>query len=264
MKTELSFLQGKKELPSSGDIEYKDEVKPNGTNKSWVVEEAEYCSRKDIRVKDTHNAGLVDTSETLEPEIGSVKVSKDDDGSVRLNTGREPSVSSNCPKMLACSSCAMTFKSRNDLYLHLQNEHKHRLFPCPWCGKLFNRSSSLKTHLRVHTGERPYRCVDCGKSFTQLSNVLQHTRDVHLKDKRFVCEVCKKGFTRLETLQSHRRVHTGEKAYSCEVCLKAFSQRANLKVHDRTHRVNQPDRKDGEVILQDHMIYLISTNRLTP
>ncbi|XP_063694951.1 zinc finger protein 239-like [Bolinopsis microptera] len=156
------------------------------------------------------------------------------------NAGREPNpsflCSSSIAKMFACSSCGVMFQSRSELYSHFRDIHKHKLFSCSYCSKLFTRSSSLKTHTRVHTGERPYQCTECGKTFTQLSNVLQHNRDVHIKDKRFKCKLCEKGFSRLETLQCHIRVHTGERIYKCEVCQKSFSQRANLKVHTRIHR----------------------------
>ena len=60
----------------------------------------------------------------------------------------------------------------------------------------------------------------------------------------FVCEVCKKGFSRKQNFKTHFLTHTGEKPHVCEVCNKGFSEKKYLNRHLLTHTNEQKGFED--------------------
>uniref|UniRef100_A0A8C7GT82 C2H2-type domain-containing protein n=1 Tax=Oncorhynchus kisutch TaxID=8019 RepID=A0A8C7GT82_ONCKI len=62
----------------------------------------------------------------------------------------------------------------------------------------------------------------------------------NIKEKRFLCLFCNKGFSCIQKVEIHQRVHTGEKPFSCTQCHMRFTQAGDLKRHQRVHTGEKP------------------------
>ena len=79
-----------------------------------------------------------------------------------------------------------------------------RRYTCSTCNRSFKKHSNLRDHESKHDTNRlpPYPCnyEDCNKRLGRKTDLLRHVNAVHKNEKGFVCEKCKKGFGRKDTL----------------------------------------------------------------
>ncbi|XP_055911143.1 zinc finger and SCAN domain-containing protein 2-like [Eupeodes corollae] len=146
-----------------------------------------------------------------------------------------------------CNHCARSFTKKDNLLRHMithkvtedvPKKHKYKHGLCPHCGESFP-AASLIIHIRRHTGETPYKCEICGKGYPRLQDMTIHKR-LHTGEKPHVCTTCGKAFSRTNSLARHIRVHTGERPYKCNQCDKAFAQSNDLNLHIRRHTGEKP------------------------
>ncbi|OQE06463.1 hypothetical protein PENVUL_c018G02310 [Penicillium vulpinum] len=64
-------------------------------------------------------------------------------------------------------------------------------------------------------------------------------------DKHFRCNICQRGFTRIDHLKRHHLRHSGQKPYSCVFCNDSFARCDNLRDH-YTHCSKRGDREIPE------------------
>ncbi|XP_025940744.1 replication initiator 1-like [Apteryx rowi] len=58
--------------------------------------------------------------------------------------------------------------------------------------------------------------------------------------RRFLCELCPKGFRKGSSLLRHRYEHTGRRPHRCPLCAKAFKHKHHLVEHRRLHTGEKP------------------------
>lgn len=77
----------------------------------------------------------------------------------------------------------------------------------------------------------------CDETFSSKYNLQRHINSLHLKLRRFECEMCSKRFTSKQTLNEHLYIHTGERPFACtaEGCCRKFRQASQLYIHKRKH-----------------------------
>ncbi|XP_035303441.1 zinc finger protein 39 isoform X2 [Cricetulus griseus] len=131
--------------------------------------------------------------------------------------------------------CSISGKTISKSDLQLQTPHRYEnAYECNTCGKTFNHTPHVYSHSRANTAEKPYECRDC-----QQSKLIVN-QQTHTQEKRYVCNVCGKGFYKRAHLNAHQRTHTGEKPYDCKECGKTFRLKSFLVVHQRIHTGEKP------------------------
>jgi hypothetical protein len=84
------------------------------------------------------------------------------------------------------------------------------------------------------------RCEECDKNYTTREGLRLHIRNVHLEDKKHICDICDMRFVRGGDLKLHTiRVHEPTDARPCRCtypnCDKAFACRSELTRHGKIH-----------------------------
>ncbi|KAF5633624.1 early growth response 1-B [Fusarium sp. NRRL 52700] len=117
----------------------------------------------------------------------------------------------------------------------------------------YNNARDRDNHGKRH--ERPFQCpVSCNAA--PLGFVNNRDRDRHVNiyhpeqsegplifetlsrrqvSGKFVCQICKKTFTRNINLKSHERSHFGDRPYACMTCGKAFARINDCRRHEKIH-----------------------------
>lgn len=118
-----------------------------------------------------------------------------------------------------CHKCPLKFGFSGMLKSHALEQHD-KPFVCNYCGKRFGRKGQMESHELFHTGQRPYVCELCPFRATRMGCMREHQKLKHCGqiEKKHVCEVCGKDFSKLTYLTAHKNTHTGVKTHTCHSC----------------------------------------------
>ena len=130
-----------------------------------------------------------------------------------------------------CFKCERRFKMEYELTLHHQLHTDQRVFRCTSCYQTFNRHHSLVFHFSyVHMGERLFSCQICKKVFQSKGHLSIH---LQIHSQVFVCAKCDKSFRQKSSLKRHLQEHR-ERPFTCLICNKLFIQHDNFECHMKT------------------------------
>lgn len=79
----------------------------------------------------------------------------------------------------------------------LRTEPVQEVHTCQTCKETFNTKLGLMAHSLNHTEREEtntYKCSHCNREFTSTVRLSIHVTRMHIEEKKFVCDVCNKGF----------------------------------------------------------------------
>ncbi|XP_058825039.1 zinc finger protein 271-like [Topomyia yanbarensis] len=169
-----------------------------------------------------------------------------------------------------CALCNQNFPRISSIMEHAREQHPvEELLGCRHCAKGFPNSALLVRHLKqqCENHQKKFFCTFCNEKFMWQTSLNKHAQRKHKpskplwekpddsndtnegKEKQYVCQVCSKGFQRLEHLERHIKIHIpSEKKFECTQCHKKFNRKDNLRSHMKIHK------KDPQLdIKQNHL-----------
>jgi hypothetical protein len=120
----------------------------------------------------------------------------------------------------------MKFTQKQDLILHVRENHLKDKQNCPVCNDIFSTNFNLERHFLI----------------------------IHCDAERFYCENCNKDFGRKYDLKAHAKRCGKDPGviYKCKICGKGFLKKSNCKRHESNHSIQsdnvQPDTNMDEPI----------------
>lgn len=100
-----------------------------------------------------------------------------------------------------------------------------------------------------------YTCHECKQQFSALHLFQQHFLTHPDPDnKKFLCQVCGKRFSRADHLNRHAQLHTDIKVHKCILCGEEFPRASHLDKHRRrTHMAAATTNMDPKTITHDNL-----------
>ncbi|KAK3932812.1 Zinc finger protein 26 [Frankliniella fusca] len=145
---------------------------------------------------------------------------------------------------LQCETCGRRFNKETTMEKHqcavVAKSKEKRAFRCLQCKKAFTSEDRLLFHQQFHDGAPVNLCIPCGKMFETESALYHHSRNVHQREKPFVCETCGKRFHSNARLKTHMNFHTGDRPFPCKMCDKKFMDKDTLMSHMVVHMNVKP------------------------
>lgn len=145
------------------------------------------------------------------------------------------------PKTHECMDCHKLFALDEKLLQHVESHGKKRTISCAKCDCKLRSLVDLDAHDKVkHQNLTLFICPFCAKSFARKTGLDIHIKNVHNKEKRLECSVCKYKFNTRAHLRRHEATHSAERSKICEQCGKAFKTKESLAIHVRRHEGTNP------------------------
>lgn len=155
------------------------------------------------------------------------------------------------PSPYKCHQCGKGFGTLNSLRVHYMHYHsfsgpsnKTKPMPEPapeYTSSKRKRKNKTKSKQKpgrpakptpppINRDDMPFACEVCGKGFHKMNNVRVHML-VHSGERRYRCQHCPKRFITSNHLKRHQTVHTKAKPYTCPGCGSGFTQLCSLRRH---------------------------------
>ncbi|XP_050676873.1 zinc finger protein 2-like [Leptidea sinapis] len=146
-----------------------------------------------------------------------------------------------------CEVCGKIFALENYRSKHYYYTHNKRLvYKCLYCTEVFQLATQRQDHMIEKHKEfiKKYVCEFCDKLYYNRQNFRRHMKRKHIRDKKYKCTECNKGFILKYELNSHMIKHNQVKKFFCNMCNEGFTRKVTLRTH--LEKVHKMDVKNNE------------------
>lgn len=113
---------------------------------------------------------------------------------------------------------------------------------CNLCSYTTRRTFNLNRHVEMkHTltnvtvvKQDKFICENCGKGFKSKYGLTLHQNSFHKLQFRFKCDICNRGFNSLWNFKGHMVSHNPVCKDVCDICGSRFQYRSSLLNHKKT------------------------------
>ena len=141
--------------------------------------------------------------------------------------------------------CDFSDRTLKGVYYHKRkhSDRQPKIVECPECGKQSKNDYCFKNHFeRMHKLlDQPMVCDidDCNKEFATESSFRQHQKNVHNREKQFICQYsnCDYKSAMKNAYKQHMASHSDYRPFKCPIdgCDKSFKLKVHLKPHVDLH-----------------------------
>ena len=142
----------------------------------------------------------------------------------------------------SCEQCDKVFDKENNLWSHIDNEHKQE-FICQQCDNKFVQLVDLNRHIETCHTSLVYECNECDAKFHKENKLKCHIGKIHEpnseKDQIFECKICNTDFIDENILTSHNEAyHKASVIFQCQQCDEKVENSEELKLHINIHHTS--------------------------
>ena len=108
------------------------------------------------------------------------------------------------------------------------------IFSCDLCNHFCEEFSQVELHVKQHIEKRSI-CEVCGRGFSRGTDLKRHRR-LHTGEKPYLCHHCGESVIDSSALSKHVQVyHATVKRHTCDLCGKGFVNKKCFENHQRKH-----------------------------
>lgn len=138
-----------------------------------------------------------------------------------------------------CDICGKDiFLKRENLLAH-RARHIVETTPCKLCNFIARNRTNMLEHMRFMHRDKKCICDLCGTECARKRLMQAHIEAVHLRKKKYGCQICGKSFGDASTLRRHRKIHTSEKDRLCDICGYRTFVKERIRYHMNQHDKNR-------------------------
>lgn len=156
-----------------------------------------------------------------------------------------------------CSVCDESYKSKEYVKSHIENEQKEREVECDQCKLRYSSMKLLEEHARTHIEYEDFNCEKCDLKHNSKASLEDHVSkhsqnecqyckeiffsesqlEMHIKESHTKnCKKCGEIFPTYEQLEEHNLVQHKSETFCCRNCNSEYKTKMEYEEHIKIHK----------------------------